>query len=136
MFLRVLIVLFWIFTLLQPASAQTWRRRKPSQAQAPAGEPASENDGARGALRRTEAHGWVWVSRTIDLAQQLGGEYNIPTLDGEPLPVMPSVTLGLVIDNEGHVLTRLADATPDAPPVNVSVRAQGGRAVPAKLLGI
>jgi len=52
------------------------------------------------------------------------------------LPVMPSVTLGLVIDNEGHVLTRLADATPGAPPVNVSVRAQGGHPVAAKFLGM
>src|SRR5262247_3977500 len=148
MFLRILVVFFWIFTLLQPASAQSWRRRKAGQAQAPpvgvdkvqagapASEPASVNEGAKRAWRRTEAHGWVWVSRTIDLAQQLGGEYNIPTLDGEPLPVMPSVTLGLVIDNEGHVLTRLADATPGAPPVNVSVRAQGGRPFAAKFLGM
>src|SRR5262247_694418 len=148
MFLRILVVFFWIFTLLQPASAQSWRRRKASRAQAPpvgvdkdqAGAPASEPAGAivgaKRAWRRTEAHGWVWVSRTIDLAQQLGGEYNIPTLDGEPLPVMPSVTLGLVIDNEGHVLTRLADATPGAPPINVSVRAQGGRPVEAKFLGM
>src|SRR5215471_14331071 len=152
MILRILVILFWIFTLLQPASAQTWRRRKASQAQEPpvgvdkvqagapasqpASEPANENAGARRAWGRTEAHGWVWVSRTIDLAQQLGGEDNIPTLDGEPLPVMPSVTLGLVIDNEGHVLTRLADATPGAPPVNVSVRAQGGRPVAAKFLGM
>jgi hypothetical protein len=36
---------------------------------------------------------------------------------------MPSVTLGLVIDDEGHILTRLADATTATPPVNVSVRA-------------
>jgi S1-C subfamily serine protease len=148
MILRILVVYFWIFTLLQPASAQSWRRRKASRAQAapvgvdkdqagaPASEPAGANDGAKRAWRRTEAHGWVWVSRTIDLAQQLGGEYNIPTLDGEPLPVMPSVTLGLVIDNEGHVLTRLADATPGAPPVNVSVRAQGGRPFAAKFLGM
>jgi len=148
MFLRILVVFFWIFTLLQPASAQSWRRRKASQAQAqpggvdkvqagaPASEPAGANDGAKRSWRRTEAHGWVWVSRTIDLAQQLGGEYNIPTLDGEPLPLMPSVTLGLVIDNEGHVVTRLADATPGAPPVNVSVRAQGGSPVAAKFLGM
>jgi len=144
MYLRILVVLIWIFTLLQPASAQTWRRRKPRQAQAPTtgvdkvqgGAPASENDEAKRALRRTEAQGWVWVSRTIDLAQQLGGEDNIPTLDGEPLPLMPSVTLGMVIDDEGHVLTRLAGATPGAPPVNVSVRAQGGRPVAATFLGM
>src|SRR5262245_6276535 len=142
MFLRVLIVLFWIFALLQPASAQTWRRRKQSPAQAPATSvdkvSAGANDGVEGALRRPEAHGWVWVSRTIDLAQQPGVEDNLMTLDGGPLPVMrkPSVTLGLVIDDEGHVLTRLADATPTNPPINVSVRTQGGRPTPAKFLGM
>ena len=150
MFLRVLVVLFWIFTLLQPASAQAWRRRKPSLPQAPAtgadkvpaseptSDPAVENDGANAALRRTESHGWVWVSRTIDLTQQLGGEDKIMTLDGEPLPVMrkPSVTLGLVIDDEGHIVTRLVGATPANPPVDVSVRAQGGRPTPAKFLGM
>src|SRR5262249_17418233 len=103
---------------------------------APASEPASENDGARRAWRRTEAHGWVWVSRTIDLAQQLGGEDNVPTLDGEPLPVMPSVTLGPLIDNGAQARPRRAAAPPGAPPVNVSVRAQGGRPVAAKFLGM
>jgi len=87
-------------------------------------------------LRRTEANGWVWVSRTIDLAQQLGGEDKIMTLDGGPLMRKPSITLGLVIDDEGHVLTRLADATPANPPENVSVRPQGGRPTPAKFLGM
>jgi S1-C subfamily serine protease len=146
MFLRVLIVFFWIFTLLQPASAQTWRRRKSRPAQAPAtgvdkskaNEPTSENDGAKRALRRTEAVGWVWVTRTIDLANQPGGEDNLMTLDGGPLLVMrkPSVTLGMVIDDDGHVLTRMAEATPDNPPVNVTIRAQGGRPVAAKFLGM
>jgi len=146
MLLRVLIVLFWIFTLLQPASAQTWRRRKPRPAQAPATGvdkvPASEstgaNDGVSRVMRRTEAHGWVWVSRTIDLAQQPGVEENLMTLDGGPLAPMrkPSVTLGLVIDDEGHILTRMVEATPDNPPVNVSVRMQGGRPVAAKFLGM
>ena len=121
MFLRVFIVLFWIFTLLQPASAQTWRRRKSRLAQAPAtgvdkstaNESTSQNDGAKRALRRTETLRWVWVSRTIDLTQQPGGEDNLMTLDGGPLlSYRPSVTLGLVIDDEGHVLTRMADATP------------------------
>jgi S1-C subfamily serine protease len=144
MLLRVLIVLFWVFTLLQPASAQTWRRRKSRPAQAPpagvdkfpAIEPTSGTDSVKSALRRTGAHGWVWVSRTIDLAQQPGGEDGLMTLDGEPLTRKPSVTLGLVIDDEGHVLTRLADATPANPPLNVSVRMRGGRPVSAKFLGM
>src|SRR5215475_14354494 len=150
MFLRILVVLFWIFTLLQPASAQTWRRRNTSLPKAPATGadkvPASDpttattndNDAAGVASRRPEAYGWVWVSRTIDLAQQLGGEDKIMTLDGEPLPVMrkPSVTIGLVIDDENHIVTRLVGATPANPPTDVTVRAQGGRPAPAKFLGM
>src|SRR5262245_17130579 len=142
MFLRVIIVLFWIFTLLQPVSAQSWRRRKSRPApvtgvdKVSAGEQADANDGVKGALRRTESNGWIWVSRTIDLAEQLGGEDKIMTLDGGPLMRKPSITLGLVIDDEGHVLTRLVDATPANPPENVSVRPQGGRPTPAKFLGM
>src|SRR5262249_14550849 len=136
MSLRILVVLFWIFTLLQPASAQTWRRRNQSLPKTPApgsdkttagastsdqkSEPASELTGQDNSAEvvsrlqeapRTETHGWVWVSRTIDLAQQLG-EDNLMTLDGEPLleKRKPSVTLGLVIDDEGHVVTRLVGA--------------------------
>lgn len=146
MFLRILVVLFWIFTLLQPASAQTSQRRKPAPAKMPVTSPvtsidkvpASDNGGAKVALWRPEAHGWVWVSHTIDLAQQLGGEDNLMTLDGEPLPMMrkPRVTLGLVIDNEGHVVTRLVDVTPANPPINISIRAQGAVPTPAKFLGM
>ncbi len=60
------------------------------------------------------------------------------TLDGEPLPMMrkPRVTLGLVIDNEGHVVTRLVDVTPANPPINVSIRAQSASPMPAKFLGM
>ncbi|MBO0727166.1 MAG: PDZ domain-containing protein [Blastocatellia bacterium] len=150
MFLRILVVLFWIFTLLQPASAQTWRRRNTGLSRAtateadkvpasdPAVPPTNDSDGAGATSRRPEAHGWVWVSRTIDLAQQLGGEDKIMTLDGEPLPAMrkPSVTLGLVIDDENHIVTRLVGATPDNPPTDITVRAQGGRPAPAKFLGM
>src|SRR5262245_1360320 len=144
MFLRILVVLFWILTLLPPASAQTSRRkaRKPSAIKAPASSitkvPATGTDGAKVTLRQSEPKGWVWVSHTIDLAQQLGGEDNIMTLDGEPLPIMlkKRVTLGLVIDGEGHVITRLVDVTPANPPLNVTVRASGGRPVAAKFLGM
>src|SRR5262245_55740516 len=148
--MRFLVVIFWIFTLLPPASAQTWRRRSLSLPQPPAtdadkvaagkptGEAPNDNDRANIDSRRTETHGWVWVSRTIDMAQQLGGVENLMTLDGEPLPGMrkPSVTLGLVIDDEGHVVTRLVDATPANPPMDITVRAQGGRPAPAKFLGM
>jgi len=128
--------------LLPSASAQTSRRttRKPSSAQTPstARYPAPEIGPIKLTLRQSEPKGWVWVSHTIDLAQQLGGEDNIMTLDGEPLPVMKKqrVTLGVVIDNEGHVVTRLVDVTPANPPINVTVRALGGRPTTAKFLGM
>src|SRR5262249_45405680 len=154
-----LVVLFWIFTLLQPTSAQTWRRRNQGLPKTPApgsdkitagattsdqkSEPTDQNNDDEVVSRRQESpraetHGWVWVSRTIDLAQQLGGEDNLMTLDGEPLIEKRklSVTLGLVIDDEGHVVTRLVGATPANPPTDISVRAQGGRPMPAKFLGM
>jgi S1-C subfamily serine protease len=78
------------------------------------------------------------VSHTIDLAQQLGGEESIMTLDGEPLPSMQKrrVTLGLVIDDDGHVVTRLVDVAPSNPPINVTVRAVGSKPTTAKFLGM
>ncbi len=144
MFLRILVVSLLILISLPAASAQTSRRkaRKPGAAKAPATStgkvPSNENDVARISLRQSEPKGWVWVSHTIDLAQQLGGEDNIMTLDGEPLPVMKKkrITLGLVLDDQGHVVTRLVDVTPENPPINASVRASGGRPVAAKFLGM
>src|SRR5215467_6129065 len=128
MFLRILVVCFWILALLPPASAQTSRRKakRPGASKAPATTaPApektpSETDPIKITLRQSEPKGWVWVSHTIDLAQQLGGEDNIMTLDGGPLPEMKRkrITLGLVIDREGHVVTRLVDVTPGNPPMN------------------
>ncbi|MCG3159637.1 MAG: hypothetical protein JMDDDDMK_00651 [Acidobacteria bacterium] len=144
MFLRILVISFWILTLLLPASAQTSRRKaqKPGTTKSPASAsvktPAPDDNSVKITLRQSEPKGWVWVSHTIDLAQQLGGEDNIMTLDGEPLPLMQKkrVTLGLVIDTEGHVVTRMVDVTPGNPPINVSVRASGARPVAAKFLGM
>jgi S1-C subfamily serine protease len=67
--------------------------------------------------------GWVWVTQTIDQTKQLGVE-NLYTLDGEPVPSMmiPRVTLGLVIDDRGHIVTRLIDISPGRPPINITVR--------------
>ncbi len=60
------------------------------------------------------------------------------TLDGEPLPSMQRkrVTLGLMIDDEGHIVTRLIDVSPGRPPLDISVKAQGLRPTPAKFLGM
>jgi S1-C subfamily serine protease len=144
MFLRILVICFWILALLAPASAQGSRRKAPKppaiKSLAPSTATVQANDTKPGviALRQSEPKGWVWVSHTIDLAQQLGGEDNIMTLDGEPLPSMQKkrVTLGLVIDDEGYVVTRLVDVTPANPPINVTVRALGSKPIAAKFLGM
>src|SRR5215468_6509578 len=144
MFLRILVVLIWILAALAPTSAQTSRRKaqRPNPAKAPVTRvdkvPADDSDPSKPRLLQSEPKGWVYVSYTIDLARQLGGEENIMTLDGGPLPVMkkPRTTIGLVIDNEGHVVTRLADVTPANPPISLSVRELRSRPTPAKFLGM
>ena len=80
----------------------------------------------------------VYVMQTIDLSQQLGSEENLMTLDGEPLPPMlaKNVTLGLVIDDAGHVITRLVGIGPNSPPQGLLVTPQHGRPSKAKLLGL
>lgn len=144
MFLRILVICLWILALLPSAPAQVSRRKaqKPRAPKSSINSPdsAPANDGKTGAitLRQSDLRGWVWVSHTIDLAQQLGGEENIMTLDGEPLQLMPKrrVTLGLVIDDEGHVVTRLVDVAPSNPPINVTVRALDSKPITAKFLGM
>ncbi len=134
MFLRILVVCLWILALLPSAPAQASRRK----AQKPRPTKSTINSPESITLRQSEPRGWVWVSHTIDLAQQLGGEENIMTLDGEPLPSMQKrrVTLGLVIDDEGHVVTRLVDVAPSHPPINVTVRAVDSKPITAKFLGM
>ena len=144
MFLRILVICLWILALLPSAPAQASRRKaqKPRNPKSSINSPdsAPAKDGKIGAitLRQSDLRGWVWVSHTIDMAQQLGGEENIMTLDGEPLPSMQKrrVTLGLVIDNEGHVVTRLVDVAPSNPPINVTVRAVDSKPITAKFLGM
>ena len=143
MFLRILVALIWILAAVAPTSAQTSRRKaqRPNPAKAPVADankiPADDTDLSKPGLLQSELKGWVYVSYTIDLARQLGEE-NIYTLDGGPVPVMkkPRTTIGLVIDNEGHVVTRLADVTPANPPLSLSVRALRSRPADAKFLGM
>jgi S1-C subfamily serine protease len=73
----------------------------------------------------------------IDLRQQLGSEENLLTLDGEPLPPMrvKNITLGLVIDNAGHIVTRLVGVSPRNPPESVVVTPQQGIPTKARFLG-
>ncbi len=79
----------------------------------------------------------VYVQQTIDLSEQLGSEENLMTLDGEPLPPMltKNVTLGLVVDDQGHVVTRLVGIGPRTPPYEVLVTPQRGRPVAGTFVG-
>lgn len=144
MMLRILIVCFWIFALIgsaagQPAGPRS-RRKTSKPRPASALPPAPSNDSTQNTvvLRQSEPKGWVWVSQTIDLTNQLGGEENIMTLDGEPAPSMQKkrVTLGVVLDADGHILTRLFDVSPANPPKGVMAAASGTRQFPARFLGM
>jgi S1-C subfamily serine protease len=138
--IRLIALVFWVLALIAPASAQTVQRKSKSlRTPAPPTVPApTENQSDTYILRQSTPKGWVWVTQTIDLTQQLGGEENIMTLDGEPLPSMQRrrVTLGLILDDEGHIITRLIDVSPSKPPLDISVKALGFRPVPAKFLGM
>jgi S1-C subfamily serine protease len=138
--IRLIVFVFLVLALIAPTSAQTAQRKSRSiRTPAPSPAPASaENQSDTYTLRQSTPKGWVWVTQTIDLTQQLGGEENIMTLDGEPLPSMQRkrVTLGLILDDDGHIVTRLIDVNPSKPPLDISVKALGLRPVPAKFLGM
>lgn len=78
------------------------------------------------------------MTQTIDLSQQLGSEENIFTLDGEPPPSLQQkrVALGLIIDDKGHVVTRLIDVTPGNPPAELTVRVSGRGPTKARFIGM
>jgi hypothetical protein len=132
---RSLIIFFLILALASLSSAQPLQQTSKKSARF-----TSHTDGQTqtAMLKQVEPVGWVYVTQTIDLARQMGGEENIWPLDGGPLPSMlrNRVTLGLVIDEEGHIITRLIDITPSTPPLDLSVRAPGSRPVEAKFLGM
>ncbi|MGH9800988.1 MAG: PDZ domain-containing protein [Blastocatellia bacterium] len=142
MTLRILVVSCWILALLATASAQPARRKaqvpqthKTEQTQAPIAPGGKANTPV---LRQNQPIGWVWVTQTIDLAQQFGNEENIFTLDGEPPPslLQKRISLGLVINDQGYVITRLIDVTPSNPPNDLTVRASGGRPTKARFIGM
>ena len=63
--------------------------------------------------------GLVYVSQKVDLRQQLSAEETIFSLDGEPMPQLQttSLTLGLLLNDSGYIITRLGNFAPqDAPP--------------------
>ncbi len=118
-------------------------RSNPQGPQGPQGARGQADTGQDGAsefpmLRQVEPKGWVWVTQTVDITRQLGGEQNMMTLDGEPLPSMlrKRVTLGLILDDKGHIATRLIDVTPQSPPTAVTVRSIETKPVAARFVGM
>ena len=84
--------LLWVIALAQPAD-------RPARTQLPPG--------------------LVYVSQKVDLRQQLSAEETIFSLDGEPVPQLQTttVTLGVLLNESGYIMTRLANFAPqDAPP--------------------
>lgn len=141
---RILLIPIWVsisMLALLPSTPGQTSRRKARTARPDAGvaqPPVGESAPGAPVLRNQEPKGWVWVSQTVDLAKQLGGADNIMTLDGEPPPsfVKKRTTLGLVVDDQGHIVTRLFEASPNDPPTGVRVYASNSRPVAAKFLGM
>lgn len=140
MSLRILVVSCWIFALLASASAQTVRRKAqtPQTRQVQTTIQSPGDKAGTPTLRQNDPVGWAWVTQTIDLSQQIGSEENIFTLDGEPPPSLQQkrVTLGLILDDKGHVVTRLVDVTPSNPPTELTVRVSGRGPNKAKFVGM
>ena len=91
-------------------------------------------------VRQPLPPGLVYVSQKIDLRQQLSAEETIFSLDGEPVPQLQttSVTLGLLLDQAGHIVTRLGNnSTQDAPPqLMVMLSGERGGQFPASFIGM
>lgn len=120
MFPRVRLICLWLVALTTAAGAQSVRRTGPT-------------------MLNQIPDGLVYVSQQVDLTQQIGDENSVIwTLDGEAPPRLrtTNVTLGVVIDDVGHIVTRLAGVTPNNPAEGVMVTLPRGRPTPAKFIGL
>jgi len=118
MFQRVLVISLWVVALAAAAVAQQVQRA--------------------GVIRNEAPAGVVYVSQRIDLSQQLGADEVIMTLDGEPPPRLETrnVTLGVIIDDDGHILTRLTGVIPGNSVPEVTVMTPRGQSFLAKFIGM
>ncbi len=84
--------------------------------------------------------GLVYVSQKIDLRQQLSAEETIFTVDGEPLPQLQttSLTLGLLLNESGYIITRLANFSPQnaSPLLMVILSGAASGQFPAAFVGM
>ncbi len=119
------------------ASAQTTRRKPRPKQTTPAAPAITPANSSTIVLRKDkEVQGLVYVRQTIDLRP---AEEALMTLDGEPTPPLQvkNVTLGVVVDAEGHIVTRLVGVTPSNPPHDIFILGQGiNKPAPARFLGL
>ncbi len=84
--------------------------------------------------------GLVYISQKIDLRQQLSAEETIFTVDGEPVPQLQttSLTLGLLLNESGYIMTRLSNFVPQevAPQLMVILTGASSGQFPASFVGM
>ncbi len=84
--------------------------------------------------------GLVYVSQKVDLRQQLSAEETIFSLDGEPVPQLQttSLTLGLLLNESGYIITRLSNFAPQDTPPQLMVLLAGASSgqFPASFVGM
>src|SRR5262245_41592668 len=141
---RLLIFVVWslawsvVFSTTEAGAQTTRRKPRPKQPapSAPAPTTTPANPSTIVLRKDREVPGLVYVRQTIDLRPV---EETLMTLDGEPTPPLQvkNVTLGVVVDDEGHIVTRLVGVTPSNPPHDILVLGQGiNKPAPARFLGL
>lgn len=136
---RFLIIAFCLVCLsglflAEHTAAQTIRQQRNPLPPKPA--PTSTNLNLATPPLNKLVPGLVYIHQTIDLRPV---EETLMTLDGEPVPplLVKNVTLGLVVDATGLIVTRLVGISPSNPPLEVTVLGQGlNKPYTAKFLGL
>ncbi|HYE74478.1 MAG TPA: S1C family serine protease, partial [Blastocatellia bacterium] len=82
--------------------------------------------------------GLVYISQVIDLTDQIAEDEEVYSLDGEPLPRMrtTNVTLGVLIDDKGHIVTRLSNVSPNGPAPEVRIITPQSQVATARFIGM
>src|ERR1700687_1877405 len=103
-----------------------------AMAQAPQPQPLIANQAA--------VPGLVSVVRTIDLQQMVDnmrGQQSLRVgVAGSAPPFIYNITTGLVVDDQGHVVTRLSSLNPQDKSQKLTVTTSEGITLDAKLIGV
>lgn len=125
-----------VFGQLTVRQSSQKKPRQPNSPQTPVQLPNPNVPSLRREPPGKEVPGVVYIHQKIDMRSS---QEPLMTLDGEPAPslILKNVTLGLVADKEGHIVTRLVGVSPSNPPLEVLVLGQGfNKQYTAKFLGI